>query len=76
MPAKGTSFWVFAFGYTILVSGLLWTGFDYYGRWAWSYPQNMGIVLGDGAIVLLGLSLTVVAEAIRRLEKHLGLPSR
>lgn len=70
MPAKGSSFWVFAFGYVIAGVGLSGFGLDYYSRIAMGYPQNMGIVIGNTALVLLGVTATVIAQCLKRLEQR------
>ena len=71
MPAKGNSFWVFAFGYVIFAVGAVGMGLDFYSRNAWSYPLNMGIFVGNSALCLLGLTAQVVAQSIQSLEKRL-----
>jgi hypothetical protein len=71
MPAKGNSFWIFAFGYVIFALGLVGMGLDFYSRSAWSYPLNMGIVIGNSALCLLGLTAQVIAQSVSKLEKRL-----
>ena len=38
----------------------------------WIPPREMGIVLGNGAIVFLGLVTQVVAKALRNFEERLN----
>jgi hypothetical protein len=71
MPAKGSSFWVFAFGYVIFAFGVLSTGIDFHARIYRSFPLDMGIVLGNCALLLLGLTAQVIAQSIRKLERRL-----
>ena len=71
MPAKGSSFWVFAFGYLILVAGVINVGFDIYGRVEWSVPTNMCTVVGEGALILMGLIAQTIGQSIQKLEKRL-----
>lgn len=59
------------FGYVILVLGAL--GFlEYFiTNYLYLLPQNMGIVLGNGAIVLLGLVTLAIAKCLDHLEGRL-----
>ena len=59
------------FGYVIFCWGALSTAFDFYTVYFRSFPINMGISLGNGAIVLLGLVAIVVAKALKSLENRL-----
>jgi len=72
MPRKGSSFWVFAFGYLILAAGVMNVGFDLYGRAEWSVPTNMGTVVGEAALLLLGLIAQTIGQSIRKLEQRLN----
>jgi hypothetical protein len=71
MPTKGSSFWVFAFGYLILAVGIVSIGFDLHRRVEWWVPQDMGMVLSEGALILLGLIAQTIGQTIRKLEKRL-----
>ncbi len=71
MPAKGSSFWVFAFGYLILMTGVISVGFDLYGRVEWAAPNDMGVVVGEAALILLGLIAQTIGQCLRRLEMRL-----
>jgi len=71
MPAKGSSFWVFAFGYLILAAGFISVGFDLYGRVEWRVPTDMGTVVGETALILLGLIAQTIGQCLRRLETRL-----
>ena len=71
MPAKGSSFWVFAFGYLILAAGILSVGFDLHRRVQWVVPTDMGVVVGEAALILLGLIAQTFGQSLRRLEARL-----
>ncbi|MGH6727919.1 MAG: hypothetical protein ACREB8_15455 [Pseudolabrys sp.] len=71
MPRKGSSFWVFAFGYLILAAGIMNVGFDLYGRAEWYVPTNMGTVVGEAALILLGLIAQTIGQSIQKLEQRL-----
>jgi hypothetical protein len=71
MPAKGSSFWVFAFGYLILAPVIMNVGFDLHRREEWWLPQDMGTVVGEVALILLGLIAQTIGQSIRKLEKRL-----
>jgi hypothetical protein len=58
-------------GYLILATGLLGGAIYYYTRFRYLLPQDMGIVLGNGALVLLGCVTTAVATVLRKLERRL-----
>jgi hypothetical protein len=60
-------------GYIILAAGLSGTALDYIFRYFYSFPQNMGIVLGNSAIVLLGCVTWMAATSIKKLERRLDL---
>ena len=70
---KESSFALRVFGYIILALGLGGTANDHITRYFYSFPQNMGIVLGNGAICLLGLVTISVATSIKKLERRLDL---
>jgi len=77
MPAKGNSFWIFAFGYVILAVGVVGWSLDLYSRNVWSYPFDIGLVIGNSALCLLGLTAQIIAQSIQRLEKRLdGIEAR
>lgn len=71
MPARGSSFWVFAFGYLILAGGIISVGFDLYHRVQWEVPTDMGVVVGEAALILLGLIAQTIGQSLRRLEIRL-----
>jgi hypothetical protein len=64
-------FWLSALAYVILAGGVVSTGFDFYNRPEMAIPQDMGVVLGNGAFVLLGLVTSAVATVLRNLEMRL-----
>lgn len=71
MPAKGSSFWVFFFGYVILAGGIFNVGFDLHHRIYWSVPTDMGIVIGETGLILTGLIAQTIGQCLRRLETRL-----
>ena len=71
MAPKGSSFWVFAFSYLILVAGVITFGFDLQRRAEWSVPTSIGTVVGETALFLTGLIAQVIGQSIRKLEKRL-----
>jgi hypothetical protein len=71
MPAKGGSRWVFFFGYLSLFAGVVDIGFDVYTRTVWSIPHDMGTVIGETALILLGLTASTIGDSLRRLEQRL-----
>jgi hypothetical protein len=62
---------VFAFGYLVFAAGIVNIGFDLYGRVEWSVPQDMGIVVGEAALLLVGCLAQIIGQSIRKLEKRL-----
>ncbi len=71
MPAKGNSFWVFAFGYLIFAAGIMNIGFDLHSRDEWLVPRDMGIVVGEAALILMGCLAQIIGRSIQKLEKRL-----
>ena len=71
MMSKPGSWWVRVFGYGILACAAL--GYvDYFAMSIlYSYPQNMGIVLGNSALALLGLVTTQIGACLKSLEERL-----
>lgn len=61
------------FGYVISAFGLSGWALDYLSRYLYSYPQNMGIVLGNGTIVLLGCVTLTAARCIKNLQRRVDL---
>jgi hypothetical protein len=59
------------FGYLILALGLGGCALYYGPRLAYGHARDMGIVLGNGAIVLLGLVTIAAASALRTIERRL-----
>jgi hypothetical protein len=72
VPAKGSSFWVSVFGYVSLALGVFGMADYYFARVEYSAPQNMGIVQGNTALMLLGVTAVVIAQSLKSLEKRLG----
>lgn len=58
-------------GYAILTLGVFGTADYYVTSIIYSYPQNMGIVVGNSAMILLGLVTTAVASCLKNLEGRL-----
>ena len=69
--AKITSRGVRLFGYMIFGWGILSTATDVVSRFQFFFPQNMGIVLANGAILMIGLVAITVATALRGLGERL-----
>ena len=59
-------------GYLIFACGASGFVIDYVTRIRYSLPQNMGIVLGNGALTLLGLITYVAAKHLQNLDKRLS----
>ena len=57
--------------YAILAGGLVGTAAEFFTRPEMAIPQDMGIVLGNGALVLLGLVASAVATVLRNLDMRL-----
>jgi hypothetical protein len=57
--------------YVILAGGLVLTAADFFTRPEMAIPTDMGVVLGNGALVLLGLVTSMIASVLRNLEKRL-----
>jgi hypothetical protein len=68
---KAKSFPVELFGYVILSLGAFGTVNYRVLQSAYSRPQDMGIELGNGSILLLGLATIAVARCLRALERRL-----
>jgi uncharacterized membrane protein len=71
MSAKGGSVAVVTFGYLILAVGIVNVGFDLHHRAEWALPTDMGLVVAEGAFILLGLVALSVGQCLRKLEKRL-----
>jgi len=71
MPAKGSSFWVFVFGYLMLAAGITSAGWDIYGRVELLMPREMGTVIGECALILTGLLAIIIGQSLQRIEKQL-----
>jgi hypothetical protein len=65
------SFPVRVFAYVILAGGILSTAADFFTRPEFAVPTNMGVVLGNGALVLLGLVAWAIACVLKSLETQL-----
>jgi hypothetical protein len=59
------------YGYLVFIMGLSDFALYYLGRTAATFPQNMGIVLGSCATVLLGLITLIVGNVLKKLERRL-----
>jgi hypothetical protein len=57
--------------YAILAGGLVGTAAEFFTRSEMAIPQDLGRVLGNGALVLLGLVTSMIAGVLRNLEKRL-----
>ena len=68
VSARGVRLW----GFIVIGMALLNYAQDYYTRIVHSSPQNMGIVIGNFATFILGLSILVIARCLMRLEERLN----
>lgn len=59
------------FGYIILVFGALSMAQDVVFQIRHSIPPNIGVVIGDGAITLIGLVAIAVAACLKKLEHRI-----
>lgn len=72
MPsAKKYSGTFFRLGYMIFACGLLSLIADFIARTIFSYPFNLGIVLGSGAIALTGVVTITLAHFVKVVENRL-----
>jgi hypothetical protein len=69
--AKRTSYPVRLFAYVILAGGVISTAADFFNRPEFSIPTDMGIVIGNGALILLGLATWAIATSLESVEKRL-----
>jgi hypothetical protein len=67
------SFAAEVFGYVILALGIFGTINYCVSMYLYSLPQNMGIELGNGSIVLLGLATIAIARCLKALERRLDV---
>ena len=58
-------------GYLFLVCGIAGTVIDFVSRFQFSFPLDMGIVLGNGAIAAAGLLATMLVKSLRELGRRL-----
>jgi hypothetical protein len=58
-------------GYLVLAAGLGGMAIDYIARLQYSAPQNMGIVLGNSALALVGCVTWALATALQKVERRL-----
>jgi hypothetical protein len=65
------SFPVRVFAYVILAGGILSTAADFFTRPEFAVPTNMGVVIGNTALVLLGLVASSVGSVLKSLETRL-----
>ena len=59
------------FGYLFLLTGLFGIAMDEIGRSFYSHPFNLGIVLGNAAIGMVGVIALMVARQLKTLEQRL-----
>jgi hypothetical protein len=59
------------FGHVLFWSGGLGYAYHFITVHWYSFPQNLGISLGSGAIALLGLVALAVASCLKNLEERL-----
>ncbi len=72
MSTRGpNSFPVRVFAYIILVGGVISTAFDVYNRPEVAMPADLGIVIGNAALILLGLVTSAIASVLKNLETRL-----
>ena len=57
--------------YGFLVCGIGGTIADIVSRWQFSFPFNLGIVLGNGAFTAAGLLSTMAAASLRDFDRRL-----
>jgi hypothetical protein len=57
--------------YAILAGGLVGTAAEFFTRPEMAIPQDLGRVLGNGALVLLGLVTSMIASVLKNLEMRL-----
>ncbi len=60
-----------ALAYLILAGGLVGAAADFFNRPEVAIPTDMGVVIGNGALVLLGLVTSAIASVLRNFEKRL-----
>lgn len=68
---SGHGFRVIVIGYLLFMSGAAGMIADFVARSHFGYPFNLGIVLGNGAITLLGLVTVIVGQCLRALEREI-----
>ncbi len=71
MPAKGSSVWIAILGYLILAAGIVNVGFDIHHRAEWAVPTDMGLVVGELALIMFGVVTLSIAQCLRQMEKRL-----
>jgi hypothetical protein len=70
-PSSGSALWIFALSYFAFAGGIAGTAAEYYSRYIYLFPFDMGIVIGNCALLLLGLIARVVAQSVQRMEQRL-----
>ena len=70
-PSSAGSFWIFALSYFAFAGGVAGTAAEYYSRYVFLFPFDMGIIIGNSAILLLGLIARVVAQSVQKMEHRL-----
>lgn len=58
-------------GYIVFALGIGNTVADFVSRIEFSFPLNIGIVIGNSAIMLIGLVSLIVGRCLKRLEERL-----
>jgi hypothetical protein len=71
MRIRNGSLAIRVFGHVLFWSGGLNYAYHFITVHWYSFPQNMGISLGFGAITLLGLVAIAVASCLKNLEERL-----
>jgi hypothetical protein len=59
-------------GYALFVFGALSTIVDHLAWLQFSFPRNLGVIIGNGAVMLLGLLAIIIADSLKRLEGRLN----
>jgi hypothetical protein len=59
--------------YFVFVIGLVGTVADFINRAAFNYPLNLGIVLGNGAVVIIFLFALMISKCLLKIESRLDL---
>ena len=57
-------------GYVIFAYGVTSTVVDFVARAQFAFPRNMGIIIGNGAITIVGLVAVIIAKCLMKLEER------